>query len=108
MIFRKERPRCRDRINRILVNQKWNMQQLYDYAMCHKWEFSSGLLTQIRKMYDEYQTDEYVKTLEYVDYNGRLIPIVKRKRKGSHFLCLQVLYCVGKSPILFFYGRKRS
>lgn len=88
-IQRRERPKARQVIEQILNKNDWDINQFQEYIKTHRWQFSQGLITQVNKMQEEYQDQQYFKNLKYIDYRGTKYPIIYCREEGGQW----VFYC---------------
>ena len=97
MIYRRERSKCRETIEKFCKDHGWTLTELYNLTRYHPDdpEFSpvfwitGGLKTQLKKMIDEENQEKSINDITYVDVDGEKYPLMLcEEHKGSwRFYC---------------------
>ncbi len=88
MINRKERPKARTTVNKLLKEKKCTILDLHYHSLKNRLMYTPGLKTQINKMFLEHEAEVFKKNLTYIIVENRKLPVV---------------YCVADGKRWFFY-----
>jgi len=89
MINRKERPKARIVVNRLLRERKCTILDLHCHSLKNRLMYSPGLRTQINKMFLEHDAEVFKENLTYINIQGRKYPIVYCTEENGRW----VFYC---------------
>lgn len=85
MIHRKERPKIRQSIIKFLDEHEYTIQDLHAHVVENKFTYSSGLRTQIHKMFLEVEAEIFKNNLTYIKVENRQLPIVYCTSEGTRW-----------------------